>query len=477
MSKKISLTGGFMRLLAGFGQDRRGQVALTFGLAAIPLFGAAGMGLDMVRKIEAQSVTQAALDGAAMAATAALNAGENQAAYEKAAQDFFDRNKPDNLIGTPEVTVTVDYGSGTLSAKTQASITTTMTRILGFETLALVSENSGTGGTGTGSLDATVSLPSFTPEHRGEIVMVMDYSGSMNWYLGGERKYITMRNEAAKLVSALSQAKTNEYVKFGVVPFSSEVYTTMPKKYWHGFTGDDNRSACTRDRNYPYNLSDATPLQPINPTHETRFGKVIPSTDWVYQNGQWQQITLPSDDPNSYYFYQGWENYRNVCSSYSGSRNLIIQDLTQNHNDTYNKILSMSPYGNTHIAVGMEFAYHLLSPEAPFTSGVSYSDSGTEKAVILLTDGAQTTRAFGPSGQYGVSNGRNNLEALCVNMKASGIRILTVSYDLQDSDTENRLRNCATSQEDFYNADTRQELVEAFNGITAKLAKDMFLAK
>ena len=476
MSKNSIITSGFMRLLAKFGADRAGQVALTFGLAAVPLVGAAGMGLDMVRKIEAQSVAQAALDGAAMAATAALNSGENQAAYEKAAQDFFDRNKPDNLTGSPAVAVTVDYASGTLSAKTDAAIYTTMTKILGFETLTLTSENSGDGTVSTG-LDATVSLPSFTREHKGEIVMVMDYSGSMNWYLGGERKYVTMRNEAAKLVSALSQAKTNEYVKFGVVPFSSEVYTTMPKKYWHGYTGEEARSSCTRDRNYPYNLSDATPLQPNDATHATRFGKVVPSTDWVEQNGQWVQITLPSDDPNSYYFYQGWENYRNNCNSYSGSRNLVIQDLTQNHNDTYNKILSMSPYGNTHIAVGMEFGYHLLSPEAPFTSGVSYSDSGTEKAVILLTDGAQTTRAFGPSSQYSVNEGRKNLETLCSNMKASGIRILTVSYDLQDADTETRLKNCATSIQDFYDADTKSELVAAFNGITAKLAKDMFLAK
>ena len=478
MSKNSKIVNGFLRTLARFGVDRRGQVALTFGLAAVPLIGAAGMGIDMTRKIEAQSVTQAALDGAAMAATAALNAGENQAAYEKAAQDFFDHNKPDNLIGSPEVTVTVSQENGTLTASTDASIKTTMTKVLGFDSMSLAADNSGGGGgEGGGSMGATVSLPSFTMEHKGEIAMVMDYSGSMNWYLGGERKYITMRNEAAKLVSALSQAKTNEYVKFGVVPFSSEVYTTMPKKFWHGYSGDDNRSSCTRDRNYPYNLATGTPEQPDDKTHATRFGKVIQSTQWVEQDGTWVEMTLPSDDPNSYYFYQGWENYRNKCSSYSGSRNLVIQDLTLNHNDTYNKILSMSPYSNTHIAVGMEFGYHLLSPEAPFSTGMSYSDDTTEKAVILLTDGAQTTRAFGPGTQYQVSNGRNNLETLCTNMKASGIRILTVSYDLQDADTENRLKNCATSDKDFYDADTKSELVSAFSNITAKLAKDMYLAK
>ena len=62
-------------------------------------------------------------------------------------------------------------------------------------------------------------------------------------------------------------------------------------------------------------------------------------------------------------------------------------------------------------------------------------------------------------------------------MKADGIRILTVSYDLYDSDTEQRLKNCATNVNDFYDADSKPELVSAFSNITAKLARDMFLAK
>jgi len=465
MTKKINIAKSFLRRLKNFGRNKSGQVALAFGLAAVPIMGATGIAFDYSRKIEAQAGTQAALDGAAMAATSALNAGENEAAYKKAAQDFFNRNKPDNLIGNPEISINVDYNVGRLTATTDASISTTMARILGYDTMPLTNDFKAVdeqGNVQAGSFGTAIAIPAFTVEHKGEIVMVMDYSGSMGWYLGGEQKYKTMRNEAAKLVSALSQGKTNQYVKFGIVPFSSEVYTTMKKKFWYGFKGNQMRSSCTRDRKYPYNLAATKPTNPGKKKHITRFG-------WVAEED--------SGNPNKSGFYDGWENYRSYCGEYSGSRNLVIQDLTKNHTQTYNKILSMSPYGNTHIAVGMEFGYHLLSPNAPFNKGVAYNTEDTEKAVILLTDGAQTTRAFGSGGSYEVSDGKDNLETLCTNMKADGIRILTVSYDLYDSDTEQRLKDCATNTNDFYDADSKPELVSAFSNITAKLARDMFLAK
>ncbi len=467
MQNGSGLTKKFARRFAKFAKDRSGQVAISLTIAAFPLFGVVGMSMDYARKIEAQSTTQAALDGAALAATSALNAGESKQAYEQAAQDFFDKNKSDNLAGNPEVMVNVSYATGTLTASINAEVKTTIMKAVGFDTMKLNNSfegenHGGADGEETGSFGSSVSLPAFTREHKGEIVMVMDYSGSMGWWLGGERKYITMRDQAAKLVSALSQEKTNDYVKFGVVPFSSEVFATMPKKNWYGFKGNGNRASCTRDRLYPYNVSDATPEKPNKKRHKTRFGQVI------------EQY---SKNPNKWGFYQGWDNYRYNCSSYSGWRNLEVQDLTDAHTDTYNKILSMSPYGGTHIAVGMEMGFHLLSPNAPFTNGVAYNTADTEKAIILLTDGQQTTRAFGSGGSYSTNNGEDNLETLCTNIKAKGIRILTISYDLYDSDTESRLENCATSSDDFYDADSKNELVASFQGITAKLARDMFLAK
>jgi len=56
-------------------------------------------------------------------------------------------------------------------------------------------------------------------------------------------------------------------------------------------------------------------------------------------------------------------------------------------------------------------------------------------------------------------------------------RGLTISYDLNDAAAENRLKNCTTEDADFYNADTRDELVGAFSTITTKLARAMYLSE
>jgi len=489
-----NITSRLSNKIRRFTRDKSGNIALVAGGSALVFFGIAGMGIDLARQMDAQSKTQAALDGAAMAATAAFNSGENIQVATTRALEFFNKNKPSNLVGNPGVNVEVDLAKGKLIASVQAKIKTSMFKMMGAKYLPIKSSGSADG-PNANKMVTEISLPAFTQEHRGEIVFVMDYSGSMNYSLGGEKKYITMRNEAAKLVNSLSQAKTNEYVQFGVVPFSGEVFATMKKKFWYGFTGNQDRASCTRDRRFPFNTTDATPLNTGQAESETKFGQVKETTERVRvreryrrcnRRGRhcrwrwrwvWKNQTVPSGNPNQASFYDGNENYRNSCGNYNGWRHLEVQNLTDNHQDTYNKILQMRPYGWTHIALGMEFGYHLLSPNAPFTSGVAYGTETTEKAIILLTDGAQTSKAFGQNDSYTRHNGETNLTTLCTNIKASGIRILTISYDLNNVQTENRLKACASKTDDFYNADSRDELVAAFSGITAKLARDMFLAK
>jgi hypothetical protein len=43
--------------------------------------------------------------------------------------------------------------------------------------------------------------------------------------------------------------------------------------------------------------------------------------------------------------------------------------LTTNHAGTVSAIQSMQPYNLTHISLGMEWGYHLLSPDAPVGIG------------------------------------------------------------------------------------------------------------
>ncbi len=136
----------------------------------------------------------------------------------------------------------------------------------------------------------------------------------------------------------------------------------------------------------------------------------------------------------------------------------------------------------------MEWGYHLLSPGVPYTSGVSFDDDETLKAVVLLTDGRQTMDGWGPGNvtyERSVEHAEFNLVALCQNMKADGIRVITVSFDLADSteaETEERLSNCSGDINEpdgdyYFNANTNADLAVAFGVIRDQLARTMYLAE
>ena len=416
-----------------FLKSSAGTVSLIFGMSVVPAIILLGMAVDASKQAANHNALQAALDSAALAAGTSYRHGDTN--YADVAQKFFNQNAPAELKSNPPtVTVSIDNGAQTLSAAVTGTFKTSMLSIIGRTST-------------TQNLRSTVSLPVFNQYNKGEIALVLDYSLSMNSYLGGERKYVTMRNGAKDLITALSQSGVNDDVKFALVPFSGEVYVTMEKKYWKG-QGSSNAlySSCTRDRKGPYNTTDATPSGTGD-----RWGFV------------------PNNNPSS----------QSVnCSSYA-SHHVEVRDLTTDHQGSLDQISQMSPVGYTNISGAMDMAYQVLSPNAPFTNGVDYGTSGVTKAVVLMTDGAQTTYAFPENGgtNGSVSAGEANLETLCSTMKAQGIRILTVSYDLYDSVTENRLKTCASDDADFYNADTREELISAFSNITTKLARSMYLSE
>jgi hypothetical protein len=252
-----------------------------------------------------------------------------------------------------------------------------------------------------------------------------------------------MRNAAKKLINDLQEANPSK-VKFGLVPFSHHVYVTLPNAYVLGQTGSGNWTGCTQDRPYPANLSDTTPTSNNN----TKWGQ--------------PQAPLHADSG---------------CGGYA-SHKLRVKPLTDDFAGLKSQLDSMTPYSWTHIALGVEFGFHLLSDNAPFTTGVSYSDKKTEKIMIVLTDGAQTEPAFGPAGKRDVSQGESNLEALCENAKAKGITMMTIAYDLNDTDTRKRLRNCTTDPtKHFFVADDTSAVASAFDNIKNAITAQVFISK
>lgn len=427
----------------GLWSDDTGNVAPLAALCAIPLVMIAGVAIDSSRLSSARVEVQAATDAAALAAAAAYGTGNDT--YVSIADASFDQNVAQNrdLANANIATaVSVDKVNNTLTMTASGNIPTTLSRIGGFTDMSLAAK--ATDGS-QGKISTTVSLPVFSDYHKGQIVLVMDYSSSMTEYVDGERKYKTMRDQAVKLVQNLSQNYANGDVEFGLVPFSHAVRVKMPNNFYYGQTGTTQKTNCIDDRNYPYNQS--------------------------------------ADTPNTGSKNNGTKFFTTSCSYFSDNH-LNVRPLSFDHSAVVDQIKDMVPYGNTHIALGMETAWHLLTPNAPYEA--RQNEVETLQAVVLLTDGKQTSPGNGPNNILSVAQAEANLEQQCIKMKNAGIRLVTVSFDLADDEnqtTEDRLRNCASDVPDkpgekyYFNTDSNAELVSAFGVIRDTLAKAMYISK
>ena len=61
------------------------------------------------------------------------------------------------------------------------------------------------------------------------------------------------------------------------------------------------------------------------------------------------------------------------------------------------------------------------------------------------------------------------MASTCENIKAEGITIYTIVFQLNDITIQELFRNCASDPEKFFNSPDNQQLSEAFRSIGAEL--------
>jgi len=430
--------------LRNFLKDSAGNVSMIFGLSAIPMFLAAGATIEYLNMSKARTEMQAAVDSAALAAANTYAVGGTT--YEATAKNYINKNLPGALKpGTLDVKVNVDKVQNLIKVSATGTVESAFGDIMHMNSGGPDASEVQSDAPGKIGASATVSLPVFSDFHKGEIAMVVDFSWSMYDKVDGVRKYVSMREAAVKLIDDLSQKGVNNDVKFGLVPFSESVRVTMPKYYLDGQSSSSNGTYCIEDRKYPYNREATTPSTTNNNNNKTRWGQSQSAT----------------------------------CSEYQ-KYSVNVKPLTTDHASTKALLNTMYPIGNTHIALGLEMAYHLLTPNAPYTEGVAMGKEDTLKAVILLTDGAQTSPGYGANSKWTVAAAEANTAALCTALKNAKVRVVTVSFDLDDvadAASEKRLKDCASGPEYYFNTDNNQELAAAFGVIKNQLAKVMYLSE
>src|SRR3954452_19419368 len=120
----------FTHLCRSFLTSRNGNVAVIFGVAAVPLFGALGAALDYSRINRTQSTLQSAMDAAVLAGLTATSGNEIATATRIFAANF---NDPDTTLGAPSYTL--DTSCGCLTGTVSGTIRMTIMGMVGISTM------------------------------------------------------------------------------------------------------------------------------------------------------------------------------------------------------------------------------------------------------------------------------------------------------------------------------------------------------
>lgn len=408
-----STGAGLLRRFAG---DQRGNVAVFTAIAALPLLVAAGVAIDSARASRSHNALQVAVDSAALAAAssdkvnmAGLTTAQKAARkkeLEDLARNYLKSNYADEGA---ETTIVVDVTDTTLAVEGRKLYPTTLMGLVGYKTVDIKAR-------------AEVNLQGGISENI-EIILVMDTTGSMD-----QNNRLRDAKQAAKdlITTVLGEAKSDDKVKFALVPFSGSVNVGADKlnSGWIDTTGKASVSRINfTDTNYHnmqgwndmkyVNSKGQTVQLPWNGCVEARLGDLA-LNDTVPAATKPDTLFTPyfapdepsnsSDYTNSYIAdgvsgngttrQMNQAKYKNkvlspanVPGPWRNCAASTIVPLTTDRAAIEAGIDAMVARGNTVLPEGMAWGWRVLSPEMPYPEGASYTDKKWRKVVVFMTDG------------------------------------------------------------------------------------------
>lgn len=216
--------------LAAYSTDRRGTIAVAFGLTAATAMLTVAVALDYTRALASRAELQSAVDAVALRAMQEYSTGSRGAALNTSATSYLAAIVHDS-------TVTLDAGTPALNAAGTA-ICASVTRVMPSTLMKVANIN-------TINLHAS-ACSSVSGAGTLEIALVLDTTGSMgNSTSDGSTKIAAMRTAANNFIDYMfdtSPLKAN--TKMSVVPFASAVNvgTTYNGASWFDLTGSSSES-------------------------------------------------------------------------------------------------------------------------------------------------------------------------------------------------------------------------------------------
>jgi Flp pilus assembly protein TadG len=400
---------GVGRSACSFLEDRRGNIAMMFGILLFVIVGAAGIAIDLQRSSMIRSAVHEAADAGILAAARykANHPNADDTELTDVARRVFDNAMRDGVSPTiSSFAVSFDSADETFALDVVGTSKTLMMGVLGQDYSDVGARS-----------EVKLGKPALL-----EVAMALDVTGSMNQ----QGKISALRNSAKDLIESLFESDEAD-VKIGIVPFAQ--YVNIGASYagqsWLTVPTGPSWMGCIGSRDYPNNVEDddysASPVPGLN------------------------GIACPDS----------------------------LMPLSTDEDALKDKIDDLDANGWTYIPSGLMWAWSLLTPGEPFSEGISFADmveGNGSKAIIVMTDGENTRAPDYPTHNSASEVLANQLtEELCVNIKRQDIVIYSIAFDVSDADIRAILEECATSTSHYFDAEDAGDLADAFEAIATSL--------
>ena len=225
---------------SSFAGDRRGTVAIIFGLMSFAFLMVAGVAIDYSRIIHMNKRMVSAADAAALAAGGALLDGRlNDDEIEQLARNYFDRNmeQAGASYGTySEPEVTVDRSAGDIVISSVATVPMSITKIAGYT-----------------EVEMPVNVATSFDQHDIELGLALDVTGSMRG-----TKLADLKLAAKDLIDILlPDSGQSNRVRIGLAPYATSINAGSYAETVTGHSGGHN---CVHERTGAERFTDAAPV-------------------------------------------------------------------------------------------------------------------------------------------------------------------------------------------------------------------------
>jgi Flp pilus assembly protein TadG len=455
-----------LRLAREFLGDRRGNIAILFGLCLVPLAGAIGVAVDYSFANEGRTQVQAALDvtGLTLSKMMPLTVDDLNT---KGRQIFLANLGPTPLTINAsniasQLTITPDAGKLVLRVNTEYPIK--MASVL------------------SAFMPSDIPIGSRTEvvwgQGKVEVALALDNTGSM----ASSGKLTQLISASHNLIEILKNAAQNPGdAKVAIVPFgfqtrvdadANRTATWLRWDLWEEQNGSCSKNGSTKSVCESAHCSSSQYTSKNNCENHNKTwynaGTWTPA-DHAIWNGCIEDRnknydaddTAVSSTETKFPAAQDCGSLAQVMSlNYNWGDTTSIDPLT-----LHGKVNSMNAVGNTNVTIGLDWAFQMVSPTGtlPFSLGAAYDTENLTKYVVILTDGDNTQNRFGDSAS--TIDTRTSLA--CSNIKAKGIKIYSIRVIDGDADL---LRACATDPSMYFSVTSADQLASVFNVIGTTIA-------